>query len=65
MKITFILFLINFFSGMGYSIVSPLFPPFGVKIGLTETIIGIIIGIYDLANTLLTKTITPKLCKNL
>ena len=43
---------------MGYSIVSPLFPPLGVKIGLTETIIGI----YDLANTLLT-TITPKLCQ--
>jgi len=47
---------------MGYSIVSPLFPPLDVKIGLTETIIGIIIGIYDLANTLLT-TITPKLCQ--
>ena len=63
MKITFILFLINFFSGIGYSIVSPLFPPLGVKIGLTETIIVIIIiGIYDLENTLLT-TITPKLCQ--
>jgi len=47
---------------MGYSIVSPLFPPLGVKMGLTETIIGIIIGIYDLANTLLT-TITPKFCQ--
>ena len=47
---------------MGYSIVSPLFPRLDVKIGLTETIIGIIIGIYDLANTLLT-TITPKLCQ--
>ena len=61
MKIVFILFLMNFISGMGYSIISPLFPPLGVKIGLTETIIGIIIGIFDLANTILT-TFTPKLC---
>ena len=62
MKIVFILFLMNFISGMGYSIISPLFPPLGVKIGLTETIIGIIIGIFDLANTILT-TFTPKLCQ--
>jgi len=62
MKIIFILFLMNFISGMGYSIISPLFPPLGIKIGLTETIIGIIIGIFDVANTLLT-TITPKLCQ--
>ena len=62
MKIIFILFLMNFISGMGYSIISPLFPPLGVKVGLTETIIGIIIGIFDVANTLLT-TITPKLCQ--
>ena len=62
MKITFILFIINFFTGMGYSIISPLFPPLAIKIGLTETIIGIIIGILDIANTILT-TLTPKLCQ--
>ena len=61
MKITFVFFIMNIISGMGYSIISPLFPPLGVKIGLTETIIGIIIGIFDLANTILT-TFTPKLC---
>ena len=62
MKIVFILFLMNFISGMGYSFISPLFPPLAIKIGLTETIIGIIIGIFDLANTILT-TFTPKLCQ--
>jgi predicted MFS family arabinose efflux permease len=62
MKITFILFIMNFISGMGYSIISPLFPPLAIKIGLTETIIGIIIGIFDIANTILT-TLTPKLCQ--
>ena len=62
MKITFVFFIMNIISGMGYSIISPLFPPLAIKIGLTETIIGFIIGIFDIANTILT-TFTPKLCQ--
>ena len=62
MKIVYILFLMNLITGMGYSLISPLFPPLAIQVGLTETIIGIIIGIYDLANTILTM-FTPKLCQ--
>ena len=62
MKITLILFLINTFSGMGYSILAPLFPSLGTKEGLTESLIGWIISIFALSNTLITP-ITPYLCK--
>ena len=62
MKIIIIIFFMNLISGMGYSLLSPLFPSLGIKNGLTETIIGFIIGIFDIANTILT-TFTPFLCR--
>ena len=46
MKITTILFFMNVFSGMGYSILSPLFPSLGTKEGLTEALIGCIITVF-------------------
>ena len=52
----------NVFSGMGYSILSPLFPTLGSRDGLTEAIIGWIISIFAMANTLITP-FTPFLCK--
>lgn len=61
MKITIILFFINTFSGMGYSILAPLFPSLGTKDGLTESIIGWIISIFAMSNTLITP-FTPYLC---
>ena len=39
------------FSGMGFSILSPLFPSLGIKNGLTENSIGLIIGIFALSST--------------
>ena len=61
MKITIFLFFINTFSGMGYSILAPLFPSLGTKDGLTESIIGWIISIFAMSNTLITP-FTPYLC---
>ena len=52
----------NTFSGMGYSILAPLFPSLGTKQGLTESLIGTIISIFALSNTLITP-FTPYLCK--
>lgn len=54
MKLTQTLFLMNFFSGNAYSMLSPLFPSLAVKKGLTETIVGLIIGIFDLSNIIIT-----------
>ena len=62
MKITLILFLMNTFSGMGYSILAPLFPSLATKLGLTESLIGSIISTFALANFLVTP-FTPYLCK--
>ena len=62
MNIAYILFFMNMFSGMGYSILSPLFPSLGVKNGLTETLIGWVISIFAFASTSITP-FTPLLCK--
>ena len=62
MNISYILFLMNMFSGMGYSILSPLFPSLGHKNGFTETLIGWIISIFAFASTSITP-FTPFLCK--
>lgn len=50
MKINIFLILMNMFSGMGFSILSPLFPSIGIKNGLTENSIGIVIGIFSLSS---------------
>ena len=62
MKNTTLFFLINMFSGMGYSLVSPLFPSLGKKDNLSEEILGWIISTYSIASTILTPFI-PTLSK--
>ena len=52
----------NTFSGMGYSVLAPLFPSLATKLGLTESLIGSIISIFALSNFLIT-LFTPYLCK--
>ena len=54
--------LINMFSGMGYSLVSPLFPSLGKKDNLSEEILGWIISTYSIAGTIMTPFV-PKLIK--
>ena len=60
MKNTIIFALINMFSGMGYSLVSPLFPTLGAKDHLSEELLGWIISTYSIAGTILTPLV-PKL----
>lgn len=54
MKNTTLFVLINMFSGMGYSLVSPLFPSLGEKDNLSEEVLGWIISTYSIAGTILT-----------
>lgn len=54
MKNTTLFILINMFSGMGYSLVSPLFPSLGEKDHLSEEILGWIISAYSIAGTIIT-----------
>ena len=62
MNNTILFVLINMFSGMGYSLVSPLFPSLGEKDNLSEEILGWIISTYSIAGTILTPFI-PLLIK--
>ena len=64
MKNTTLFFLINIFSGMGYSLVSPLFPTLGKQDKLNEEILGLIISTYSISNTILTPFI-PALSKKI
>ena len=63
MKNTTLFLLINMFSGMGYSLVSPLFPSLGKEDNLSEEILGWIISTYSIAGTILTPFV-PFLSKN-
>ena len=49
-----LLFIINSFISMGYSIIAPLFPVLGRKISLSENVLGWIISLYSLANFIIT-----------
>ena len=62
MKNATLFFLLIMFSGMGYSIVSPLFPSLGEKDNLSEEILGWIISTYSIASTIFTP-IVPILSK--
>ena len=62
MNISHILFLMNMFSGMGYSILSPLFPSLGTRKGLSEALIGWVISLFAFASTSITP-FTPLLCR--
>ena len=60
MKNTLIFALINMFSGIGYSLVSPLFPTLGEQDHISEELLGWIISAYSIAGTILTPFI-PRL----
>ena len=62
MKTTTILFFMNMFSGMGFSILAPLFPSIGIKNGLTESLIGWVLGVFALSSTCISP-FTPLLIK--
>ena len=62
MNNTTLFVLINMFSGMGYSLVSPLFPSLGEKDNISEEVLGWIISAYSIAGTIITPFI-PKLIK--
>ena len=49
-----LLFIINTFISMGYSIIAPLFPVLGRKILLSENVLGWIISLYSLADFIIT-----------
>ena len=46
--------MVNIISGIGYSLVAPLYPSIAMKRGLSEFIIGFIISIYALSNLIVT-----------
>jgi predicted MFS family arabinose efflux permease len=50
------------FSGMGYSIVLPLFPVLEKDFSISEALLGWIISTYAISNCIITPFI-PKLCK--
>ncbi len=53
-KEIFLLFCVNIISGIGYSLVAPLFPSIALKRGLSEFSIGFIIALYAVANLIIT-----------
>ena len=62
MKDLYILFLVNMFSGIGYSLIAPLFPLLGEEDGLNEELIGWMISLYPVASTAITPFV-PLMCK--
>ena len=59
---TTIFFIINMFSGIPYSLVSPLLPTLAQEQNFSETVLGFIISIFPLAVTLFS-TVVPILSK--
>ena len=62
MKNTTLFLIINMLSGIGYSLISPLFPSLGKKDNLSEGILGWMIGIFPIAGSIFT-SLVPLLCK--
>jgi DHA1 family multidrug resistance protein-like MFS transporter len=48
------LFLINIFSGIGYSLIAPLYPPMALKKGIGEDSCGFVIALFAISNFLFT-----------
>jgi len=48
-----LLFLINIGSSIGYGIVAPLFPYIAVQRGISESIIGLVIGAFAIGNSMI------------
>ena len=61
-KSIILLICINMFSGMGYSIVAPLFPALENKFSISEALLGWIISTYAISSCITTPFV-PKLCK--
>jgi MFS family permease len=53
-KEIFLLFTVNILSGIGYSLVAPLFPSIALKRGLSQFTIGFIISLYAITNLIVT-----------
>ena len=62
-KSLILLFFMNMFSGIGYSIVAPLFPSLEKYFSIREALLGWIISTYAISNTCITPFI-PLLCKH-
>ena len=56
----YILFFMNMFTGMAYSIIAPLFPGIATRHGVNEEILGLLISILALAS-FCTTPFVPKL----
>ena len=61
-KSIILLICMNMFTGMGYSIVAPLFPVLEKYFSINEALLGWIISTYAISNCIITPFI-PKLCK--
>ena len=61
-KSIILLICINMFSGMGYSIVAPLFPALENKFIISEALLGWIISTYAISSCITTPFV-PRLCK--
>ena len=61
-KSIILLICINMFSGMGYSIVAPLFPVLEKKFSISEALLGWIISTYAISSCITTPFV-PKFCK--
>ena len=61
-KSIILLICMNMFTGMGYSIVLPLFPILEKDFSISEALLGLIISTYAISDCIITPFI-PKLCK--
>jgi predicted MFS family arabinose efflux permease len=62
MKVIVYLILANWYFGINYSLIAPLFPPLALQKGLSEDIIGLILSVYAVATVVITP-FTSKLQK--
>lgn len=53
-KIVFLSFLLNIISGVGYSLIAPIYPSVALERGLSEFSIGFIISLFAITNVVIT-----------